>query len=239
MSEKKLSAREKKLFALLGVAVALIVVGILFLVNAMGMTDFFKGFAALSNALAKYIVVIVFISAGVLIFSNVAPAFESDRLRNGLTIGITVFAFVLTVPLVYVFIALLPFAANHDYATVKAAIDAANANPAYASLAESTAASADALGMGGIGKIMGLHTIYAGFCAWFGTGAGLWIVLVLMVIVGVVFLAEPVAACVCILRGKILMLFSKDEEGKFHVVYPKELPVLKARRENEVYENAL
>lgn len=93
------------LFAL---SIALIVLGILFLVNAMEAARIFPAFYDISNVLAKYIVVIVTMACGIMLFSNLATTIEDDKLRNGLTIGITAFSTVLTVPLVYVFIAIFP-----------------------------------------------------------------------------------------------------------------------------------
>ncbi len=237
MSKRTLSYHDKKLTVWLGVSVLVIVFGLLFLVNAMGITSFYPHFAAIKNALGKYIVVILNMSAGIMLFSNVALRYEDDKLRKGLTIGITVFAFVLTLPLVYVFISMLPFAATHDYGTVKAAIEAATVNNP-GSIAKASEESAVALGLNPVDKLMGVHTIYAGFCAWFGAKGFLWVVLVFMLILSVVFLFEPLAAGICVCKGKILLLFSKDEKGKFHVFYVAELPVLKKRRENEIYERA-
>ena len=60
---------------------------------------------------------------------------------------------------------------------------------------------------------MGVHTIYEGFEMWFKDGAFIWVVFVFMAILGVVFLIEPLAAGICVVKGKILLLFSKDENG--------------------------
>ena len=85
---------------------------------------------------------------------------------------------------------------------------------------------------------MGVHTIYEGFEMWFKDGAFIWVVFVFMAILGVVFLVEPLAAGICVVKGKILLLFTKDENGKFRIFRVAELPVLKKRRENELYERA-
>lgn len=236
MSAKPVSSREKKMYVLLGTSVLIIIFGLLFLVNAMGVTDFYPHYAAIGNALGKYIIVILTMSAGIMLFSNAALRLENDKQRKGLTIGITAFAFILTLPLVYVFVSMIPFAATHDYATVKAAVDSANAS--YPTLAQASEASAIELGLNPVDKTMGIHTIFCGFAAWFGTGGFLWVVLVFMLILSVIFLIEPLAAGVLVCKGKMLMLFSKDENGKFHVFYAKELPALKARREAEIYLKA-
>lgn len=86
-------------------AVAIICLGLVFLVSAMQILPLFN---AITNALGRYLIVIGTMSAGIMLFSNVALTIEDQRLRNGLTIGITAFAFVLTLPLVYVFIAIFP-----------------------------------------------------------------------------------------------------------------------------------
>lgn len=62
---KQLTKTEKVLFALLGLSVAIIVLGILFLLNAMQDMEnpdniaFFTAFSQIDNVLAKYIVVIL------------------------------------------------------------------------------------------------------------------------------------------------------------------------------------
>ncbi len=198
---KQISKNEKVLWGLIGLSVAFIILGILFLLNAMqDMTDpnnigFFPAFCAIDNVLAKYIVVILTMSCGIMLFCNVALRFESKKLRNGLTIGMTAFAFILTLPLVYVFIAMFPYAANGT--------------------------------LGPVGKVMALDRIFAGFVAWFGTGALMWVVLVFMLLLSIVFLFEPLLAGICVVKGKLLQLFGKNDQGKFRVVSVVELPILK------------
>lgn len=86
-------------------AVGIICLGLVFLVSAMQILPLFS---AITNALGRYLIVIATMSCGIMLFSNVALTIENDKLRNGLTLGITIFAFVLTLPLVYVFIAIFP-----------------------------------------------------------------------------------------------------------------------------------
>lgn len=86
-------------------AVCIICLGIVFLVSAMQIIPLFSG---ITNALGRYLIVIATMSCGIMLFSNVALTIEDRKLRNGLTLGITVFAFILTLPLVYVFIAIFP-----------------------------------------------------------------------------------------------------------------------------------
>lgn len=91
--------------------------------------------------------------------SNVALRFEDDKLRKRLTIFITAFAFILTIPLTYVLIAMLPFHAKYNMADVENAIDAARlAHPEYTT-AQVNEAAGKALGLSGFGNIMGVHTI--------------------------------------------------------------------------------
>lgn len=86
-------------------SVVIICLGLVFLLSAMQILPLFN---AITNALGRYLIVIGTMSAGIMLFSNVALTIEDQKLRNGLTIGITAFAFVLTLPLVYVFIAIFP-----------------------------------------------------------------------------------------------------------------------------------
>ncbi len=106
------SKKHKIRSILFALSIALILLGILFLVNAMGAARIFPAFYDIKNVLAKYIVVIVTMACGIMLFSNLASQVEQDKLRNGLTIGITTFSTILTVPLVYVFIAIFPAKAN-------------------------------------------------------------------------------------------------------------------------------
>lgn len=103
-----LTKKEKVQICLFALAIALIILGILFLVNAMEAARLFPAFYDIGNVLAKYIVVIVTMAAGIMLFSNVAVTLENKSRRNPLTIGITAFSTVLTVPLVYVFVAIFP-----------------------------------------------------------------------------------------------------------------------------------
>ncbi len=211
---KQLTKTEKVLFALLGLSVAIIVLGILFLLNAMQDMDnpdniaFFKAFSRIDNVLAKYIMVILTMSAGIMLFSNVALRFPNKKLRNGLTIGITTFAFVLTLPLVYVFIAILPLAAKATTTGM----------PAFEELFV-------------VDRVMRTDNILKGFMAWFGDGAFLWVVLVFMLLLSVLFLLEPLFAGICVTKGKILNIVGKNKDGKVRFFCTDELPILKKQRE--------
>lgn len=211
---KQLSKTEKVLFALLGLSVAIIILGILFLLNAMQDMDnpdniaFFTAFSRIDNVLAKYIVVILTMSAGIMLFSNVALNFPNRKLRNGLTIGITTFAFVLTLPLVYVFIAILPLAAKATTTGM----------PAFDELFV-------------VDQVMRTDNILKGFIAWFGDGAFLWVVLVFMLLLSILFLLEPLFAGICVTKGKILNIVGKNKDGKARLFCTDELPVLKKQRE--------
>lgn len=210
---KQLTKTEKTLFALLGLSVAIIILGILFLLNAMqDMEDpnniaFFDAFSKIPNLLGKYIIVILTMSCGIMLFSNVALRFPDRKLRNGLTIGITAFAFILTLPLVYVFIAIFPLAAKSLQGGM----------PAFEELNV-------------VDQVMRTDRIYEGFTGWFGTGGFMWVVLAFMLILSIVFLFEPLAAGICVTKGKILNIVGKNKDGKVRPFVADELPVLKQQR---------
>ena len=169
------------LFALSGV---IIVLGILFLVNAMQedpAAGFFPAFCEMDNILAKYIIVILTMACGIMLFSNVGITVEDRKLRNGLTIGITAFSTVLTVPLVYVFIAIMPYAADP--------LPFEQLNP--------------------VDAIMRTDRLYEGFVAWFGHGAPMWVVLVVMLILSLVFITFPLLTGILAVKKDQTLGFKK------------------------------
>ena len=169
------------LFALSGV---IIVLGILFLVNAMQedpANGFFPAFCEMDNILAKYIIVILTMACGIMLFSNVGITVEDRKLRNGLTIGITAFSTVLTVPLVYVFIAIMPYAADP--------LPFEQLNP--------------------VDAIMRTDRIYEGFRDWFGDGAFMWVVLVVMLILSLVFITFPLLTGILAVKKDQTLGFKK------------------------------
>ena len=169
------------LFALSGV---IILLGILFLVNAMQedpAAGFFPAFCEMDNILAKYIIVILTMACGIMLFSNVGITVEDRKLRNGLTIGITAFSTVLTVPLVYVFIAIMPYAADP--------LPFEQLNP--------------------VDAIMRTDRIYEGFVAWFGDGALMWVVLVVMLILSLVFITFPLLTGILAVKKDQTLGFKK------------------------------
>ena len=169
------------LFALSGV---IILLGILFLVNAMQedpANGFFPAFCEMDNILAKYIIVILTMACGIMLFSNVGITVEDRKLRNGLTIGITAFSTVLTVPLVYVFIAIMPYAADP--------LPFEQLNP--------------------IDAIMRTDRIYEGFRDWFGDGAFMWVVLVVMLILSLVFITFPLLTGILAVKKDQTLGFKK------------------------------
>lgn len=169
------------LFALSGV---IIVLGILFLVNAMQedpAAGFFPAFCEMDNILAKYIIVILTMACGIMLFSNVGITVEDRKLRNGLTIGITAFSTVLTVPLVYVFIAIMPYAADP--------LPFEQLNP--------------------VDAIMRTDRIYEGFRDWFGDGALMWVVLVVMLILSLVFITFPLLTGILAVKKDQTLGFKK------------------------------
>ena len=169
------------LFALSGV---IIVLGILFLVNAMQedpAAGFFPAFCEMDNILAKYIIVILIMACGIMLFSNVGITVEDRKLRNGLTIGITAFSTVLTVPLVYVFIAIMPYAADP--------LPFEQLNP--------------------VDAIMRTDRIYEGFVDWFEDGALMWVVLVVMLILSLVFITFPLLTGILAVKKDQTLGFKK------------------------------
>jgi hypothetical protein len=93
---------------LLALSVVLIVFGLLFVLTAARIVPVFPAFYNISHLILQYVIVIATMSAGIMLFANVAAGIKNKNLRNGMTLGITVFASILTLPLVYVFVSLFP-----------------------------------------------------------------------------------------------------------------------------------
>lgn len=184
MMRKQLKKNEKVQIGLFTLAGLIIVLGILFLVNAMQedpANGFFPAFCEMDNILAKYIIVILTMACGIMLFSNVAITVEDRKLRNGLTIGITAFSTVLTVPLVYVFIAIMPYAANPVPFEELNALDA----------------------------LMRTDRIYEGFVAWFGDGGLMWAVLAVMLVLSLVFITFPLLTGIMAVKNEQTLGFKK------------------------------
>ena len=184
MMRKQLKKNEKVQIGLFTLAGLIIVLGILFLVNAMQedpASGFFPAFCEMDNILAKYIIVILTMACGIMLFSNVAITLEDKKLRNGLTIGITVFSTVLTVPLVYVFIAIMPYAADPVPFEELNALDA----------------------------VMRTDRIYEGFVAWFGDGGLMWAVLAVMLVLSLVFITFPLLTGIMAVKNEQTLGFKK------------------------------
>ncbi len=184
MMRKQLKKNEKVQIGLFTLAGLIIVLGILFLVNAMQedpANGFFPAFCEMDNILAKYIIVILTMACGIMLFSNVAITVEDRKLRNGLTIGITAFSTVLTVPLVYVFIAIMPYAANPVPFEELNAVDA----------------------------LMRTDRIYEGFVAWFGVGGLMWAVLAVMLLLSLVFITFPLLTGIMAVKNEQTLGFKK------------------------------
>lgn len=109
----EMTKQQKINIALLSLSVILIVFGLMFLLTASGAVVIFKGIADISHVIVQYIIVIVTMACGIMLFSNVSSRIEKDKLRNGMVIGITAFSTILTIPLLYVFIALFPAMGGH------------------------------------------------------------------------------------------------------------------------------
>lgn len=181
---KQLKKNEKVQIGLFTLAGLIIVLGILFLVNAMQedpANGFFPAFCEMDNIIAKYIIVILTMACGIMLFSNVAITVEDRKLRNGLTIGITAFSTVLTVPLVYVFIAIMPYAANPVPFEELNAVDA----------------------------LMRTDRIYEGFVAWFGDGGLMWAVLAVMLLLSLVFITFPLLTGIMAVKNEQTLGFKK------------------------------
>lgn len=184
MMRKQLKKNEKVQIGLFTLAGLIIVLGILFLVNAMQedpASGFFPAFCEMDNILAKYIIVILTMACGIMLFSNVAITVEDRKLRNGLTIGITAFSTVLTVPLVYVFIAIMPYAADPVPFEELNALDA----------------------------VMRTDRIYEGFVAWFGDGGLMWTVLAVMLLLSLVFITFPLLTGIMAVKNEQTLGFKK------------------------------
>lgn len=183
--KRQLKKNEKVQAGLLSLACAIIVLGILFLVNAMQedpADGFFPAFCELDNILAKYIIVILTMACGIMLFSNVAVTIEQKKLRNGLTIGITAFSTVLTLPLVYVFVAIFPYAANP--------VPFEQLNPMDA--------------------VMRMDRIYEGFVAWFRDGGLMWAVLAVMLVLSLVFITFPLLTGILAVKNEQTLGFKKE-----------------------------
>lgn len=182
--KRQLKKNEKVQIGLLALACVIILLGILFLVNAMQedpANGFFPAFCEMDNIIAKYIVVIITMACGIMLFSNVAITLEDKKLRNGLTIGITVFSTILTVPLVYVFIAIFPYAADPVPFEELNALDA----------------------------VMRTDRIYEGFVAWFGDGGLMWAVFAVMLLLSLVFITFPLLTGIMAVKNEQTLGFKK------------------------------
>lgn len=103
MSDK--SKRNIKL-TLLFISIVIITIGIMILLTAAELAPVFKGLYNINNVLGRYIIVILTMATGIMLFSNISTTIKDKKLRNSLTIAITVFSTILTIPLLYVFIAI-------------------------------------------------------------------------------------------------------------------------------------
>ncbi len=208
-----MSKHNKIVISLMVLSVAIIIIGILFLLNAMQENPedgFFPAFCNISNLLGKYIIVIVTMATGIMMFSNVALQFENKKLRNGLTIGITTFSTVLTVPLVYVFVAIFVY---HSKGI-----------------------------MGPVGKLMAVHRIEEGFIAWFGNGTFLWVIYAFMLVLSIVFITVPLISGILAVKGKTIKLGGGLTLATLPIIEKQEKEAaLKAaeseNKEEEVVEN--
>lgn len=104
-------SKNRKIFFAIFYVVAFVseIIGILSIITVgriggANILTFYDGLIA-KNLILAYVVVIVFMSIGILTFSNLSARLTDIKWRKKLTIGITAYAFILTIPLVYVFLA--------------------------------------------------------------------------------------------------------------------------------------
>ncbi len=184
----------KKQIILLSLAVVLIIFGLLFLLTAAEVAPIFQFMYGINNILGRYVIVIVTMAAGIMLFSNVSATIYKDKLRNGLLIFMTTFSTVLTVPLVYVFVAIF-FAQNGI--------------------------------IGPVGKsVMSIDKIVEGFNRIFGSGAGVYVIYSVMLVVSLVFIAFPLFTGILNIKGKTLIIGKENNKLKIGIGI---LPVLKDR----------
>lgn len=105
---KNMSRKERIQLLLCAVAVVIIIFGLMFMLTAAKLVSIFPAFYSIKHILVQYIIVIGTMALGIMTFSNVSARIDDTKKRNILTIIITAFSTVLTLPLLYVFIALFP-----------------------------------------------------------------------------------------------------------------------------------
>ena len=185
---KNIQKKQLILFIISGVV---ILFGLMFLLTAAELVPIFKGFYNINNVLGRYIIVILTMATGIMLFSNIAASLEDKKIRNTFTTAITSFSTILTIPLVYVFVAI--FFAEKGV-------------------------------IGSVGEIMMISDISAGFKAWFGNGAFLYVVYVFMLVLSIIFICVPLLTGLLTLKDKALKI-GKQESGKFGIGII-ELPVI-------------
>ncbi len=102
----KQKKNERIQLPLLVFSIVLIIFGIMFLLTAAEVVPVFESIYNIENVLGRYIIVILTMASGIMMFSTVAATLKKERIRNALTLAITIFSTLLTVPLVYVFAAI-------------------------------------------------------------------------------------------------------------------------------------
>lgn len=104
----KITKKVKIQIALLAAAVVVMIFGLMFVLTAGKIVPIFPIFYTIPNMIVQYVIVIATMTVGIMTFSNVAASIEDKKKRDALTLFITIFSTVLTLPLLYVFIALFP-----------------------------------------------------------------------------------------------------------------------------------
>lgn len=106
-----MSKYQKVLSCLFAVSSMIIILGFMLLLTAAEIVPIFKGMYKIDNIIGRYVIVIVTMAIGIMSFSILSSNVEDKKIRNGMTIGITAFSTIVTLPLLYVFIAVF-FAEN-------------------------------------------------------------------------------------------------------------------------------
>jgi hypothetical protein len=94
------------------ISVIITCIGLMFLLTASGTKPIFAFMGNIQHMLLKYVIVILTMICGIMSFSLVSASLKNKKARNTLTVLVTIFSTVLTLPLLYCFIAFFP--AVHD-----------------------------------------------------------------------------------------------------------------------------
>ncbi len=82
-----MSKKDKICYGLMGGSVLLIIFGIMFLLSAAEIAPIFTFFKSMDNVLVRYIIVILTMASGIMLFSNAAANLSNIKLRRSLSMG--------------------------------------------------------------------------------------------------------------------------------------------------------